>query len=149
MRYVIAITMLLFCVSAVGADQSIQLNGLSHHFVDAKGYDFREFNYGLGYTREFDVGESYVGETHQQISVGYYRNSFDNDTFYAAYGRAWQLTDDLSVSLNVSVMTGYEDRFRHNVGELTPVVFPALEYKRVRMTITPQVVAMSFNIIEW
>ena len=57
----------------------LTLSGLSHHFQPDRR-DWREANPGVGFEREFD-GTPWVA------TAGYFRNSYDRNTFYV--GGRW------------------------------------------------------------
>ncbi|KVP96488.1 hypothetical protein WJ97_11400 [Burkholderia ubonensis] len=79
---------------------------VSHHFNVHKRYN--ENNYGLGYR---------FG--HADVIVGYYRNSDDKNSVYAAYEARWKLIDNLHLGVIAGAVTGYKVA-------MTPMLLPEL-----------------------
>lgn len=68
---------------------------LSRHIDTTK--QFNESNQGIGYR----FGDS-------DVIVGYFRNSLDRDSVYAAYEARWQLGGPLQVGVAAGAVTGYK-----------------------------------------
>lgn len=79
---------------------------LSRHIGTAE--QFNESNHGIGYR----FGDS-------DVIVGYFRNSLDRDSLYAAYEARWQLWGPLQVGVAAGLATGYKYA-------VTPVLTPEL-----------------------
>ena len=108
----------LGCATASASDWLV-LSGASYHFRDRE--DYRADNPGVGWERREDL----IPVTWM---AGYYRNSYDRDTFYA--GGRWEPLDfgALKLGVFVGLASGY----------WTPVValpMASVEYKRVGFNI--------------
>jgi len=100
MKSYLILILALLAPPAWGTDYLI-LNAGSHHFnreVVARQH-LREINPGLGYDHEEDV---------RRYSLGFYRNSYGDDSFYAftSYLPVHRLSGDLG--LFGGIVTGYE-----------------------------------------
>lgn len=111
MRHKLAIALLLgvLAAPAYSGEHWVTTGFLSHH---AKG-EYRENNYGIGYEFHKD-GRSY--------HVGYYRNSLDRDSVYAAVGfRIFDLGRSATLGVIVGAASGY------NLA-ITPIALPVIEW---------------------
>ncbi|KVP16875.1 hypothetical protein [Burkholderia ubonensis] len=79
---------------------------VSHHINVHKRYN--ENNYGMGYR----FGQA-------DVMVGYYRNSDDKNSVYAAYEARWKLTNNLQLGVIAGGVTGYKIA-------VTPLLLPEL-----------------------
>ena len=89
-------------------DYYLDINGKSKHLgTDEK---FNEFNYGAGLTAEYG---------NNLATMGYYKNSLNNDSFYAGYGMKKRFGYDpyLDIGILAGGVTGYEDT-------ITPLMLP-------------------------
>jgi hypothetical protein len=99
-------------------DTAVLTGFYSHHFTNnekkwaAPRSGFREQNYGVGL--RFGGG----------FAVGYYRNSLDNDSIFAAYEWQWKLfgSDYFRVGLIAGGVSGYKE-------PVAPLVVPELIVK--------------------
>ena len=82
-----------------------------YHNEQGEKQKFNEKNWGIGYTQLRDITEVLGADLRLGGSVGYYNNSYDEDSFYAAgQGElAYKLHKDwtLSAGLMLGAVTGY------------------------------------------
>ena len=83
----------------------LDINGKSKHFGGEQEYN--ETNPGVGITRE--TVDDYVVKA---LMAGYYKNSFNNPSYYLGGHLARRFGDDYYADLGVSggLITGYEDK---------------------------------------
>ncbi len=90
----------------------LNVNGLSKHFDDGNsppGDRRNEINTGLGLTCPLKG----VGNWHDEIEGGFYKNSHFTHSFYAAYGIYYPLNSVLLAGLRNIIATGYPtDNYR-------------------------------------
>ncbi len=87
---------LLACASTASADTYITTHGVSYH--GNRSEKWNEANHGLGI--EHTLGDG-------GLIAGYYRNSYDKDTFYAGYAYRPLQMKYLRAGIMVAAATGY------------------------------------------
>ena len=112
---------LAFSLASMGGAQAAELlsfGGGSLHFERDLGHN--EFNYGLGYERDWDDDISW--------SVGVYKNSIRRAAFYSlANWYPWSLGSGFRAGISGGLMTGYHQ---------SPVIgtlMPTLEWRGERL----------------
>lgn len=108
---------------------SVLLTVGSVHLVDG---DFNEFNYGVGI--EAPVSECLT------VNGGYYRNSYDENTFYVSAATHWKISENWKWGLEFGAGTGYQKNGHPFMGGAT------LSYKRVKILAAPEVVGLQLRI---
>ena len=107
----------------------LQTGFLSYHLNRDQAHTrhFREQNYGIGFEHKLSEDSS--------LSIGYYRNSLDRNSFYAGYN--WSPINAGAVKLGVigGVISGYPAL---NKGGAFPMLLPvaSLEGKAVGINLT-------------
>lgn len=116
----------------------LDINGISKHFGPERDDPrLQEHNLGLGVTREDDWKS-----LKRKLMLGYYNNSFDEDTAYIGAGLSKQFGDDYYAQLGgvIGALTGYDDKpiplvaptltlGKKNLGRLNMMYAPKFEDK--------------------
>ncbi len=125
-NFVGALALLCFCGAAqaeflerIDLRPAVASGFASHHLNTNR--KFNEDNTGIGYR----FGRA-------DVLVGYYRNSHNKDSFYAAYEAQWQVVKHLRVGVLAGAVSGYG----HTA--LRPLVLPEVvgEYRGVELAVT-------------
>ncbi|MBX9938322.1 MAG: hypothetical protein K2Y32_03685 [Candidatus Obscuribacterales bacterium] len=105
-------------------DTWLQLGALSYH--QNREANYRETNYGIGILRRLDDQSAFA--------VGYYRNSLDKDSFYAAYHYTPYELGPVKLGMQVGAISGYKAL----KGLPTPMLLPlaTIEGKHIAADIT-------------
>lgn len=110
-----AINLLGLLLMPLGSNAKLYLdiNGMSKHLNTEQ--EFKEVNQGLGITAE-QVEKKLV----RAVQAGYYRNSKDEDSFYAAIQLMKRFGNKIYGDIGVTAggLTGYEE---YGFGKVTPV----------------------------
>lgn len=113
---------------AIPSKNWLQTGFMSYHLDRKQTHErnFREQNYGIGIEHKLSENSS--------ISAGYYRNSIDKDSFYAAYAYQPLKVGPVKVGAMAGVVTGYH----LNNGGPIPMVLPlaSIEGKRMGVNLT-------------
>lgn len=98
---------------------SALVSGFVSHHINTK-HDYNEDNYGVGYR---------FGKT--DVIVGYYKNSNERDSVYAAYEARWHLTKNLQAGFIAGGVTGYKY-------DVVPFVLPelVLQVRGIELAVT-------------
>jgi len=89
--------------------------------------DFNEKNYGVGIRHYINTEE----EANKYITVGGYRNSEYNQTYYAGVGWEWPIGNDFQLGVVTGLITGY------SLGDVLPYVVPIIKYKNISLVVAP------------
>lgn len=115
-------------IQAVPSKNWLQTGFMSYHLDRQQTHErnFREQNYGIGLEHKLSENSS--------LSVGYYRNSIDKDSFYAAYAYQPLKAGPVKIGAMAGVVTGYP----LNNGGPIPMVLPlaSIEGKRMGVNLT-------------
>jgi hypothetical protein len=142
----ISLSCLLLCGSCSAqaldwcAQPELNVNGLSKHFdsnerlpVDERN----EVNTGLGLTCALKG----VGNWRDEIEAGFYKNSHDMTSFYAAYGIYYPLNAVIFAGLRNIIATGYKtERYRTGVvaGPLPTIKFEVSSALSLNLSVLPK-----------
>lgn len=114
--------------NAAGAAELVTVGGASYHFERDLGHN--EFNYGLGYERDWDENISW--------SVGVYKNSIRRATFYGlANWYPWTLGAGFRAGLSGGLMTGYHKS--PVIGTLMPTLEWRGEHLAAQLYVVPTI----------
>jgi Antimicrobial peptide resistance and lipid A acylation protein PagP. len=113
---------------AVPGRNWLQTGFMSYHLDRQQTHErnFREQNYGIGLEHKLSENSS--------VSVGYYRNSIDKDSYYAAYAYQPLKAGPVKIGALAGVVTGYP----LNNGGPIPMLLPlaSIEGKRMGVNLT-------------
>jgi hypothetical protein len=94
--------------------KELNIGGFSYHFDEstnyAKKYGYNETNYTLGLTCKLNG----LGMFNDDFEIGVVKNSFNENSFYVAYGIYYPINNSFSIGLRNIVATGYEEA-KHNI----------------------------------
>ena len=112
------------------AVKTISINLLTKHYASPERYNmkaFNEDNVGVG----FDLA---VPDSQHTYLVGYYRNSFNKNSVYAAKNFLLKQYRDLELTLAAGLVSGYHNH---------PVLLaPAVKYKNLRASLVGEAFAL-------
>jgi hypothetical protein len=110
-------TLLAFSAPAM-AETAIHAGGYSYHVA-------------TGHKNDYNDWHRLAAFEHGSVMAGYFRNSYDRDTFLAAYGWSHQW-GNFRGAVHVGASYGYRSCYgdEGNTGRVCPVAFPSLYYTR-------------------
>lgn len=112
MRLTIILLSLMVAISA-SASTDVYIHLASKHFT---GKNQNENNLGVGvqYTKKGVTG-----------TVGTFKNSYDKQSYYLGAGKRWRIANNVTASLLVGGVTGYEE-YKGGM-KVLPIIVPQID----------------------
>lgn len=119
----ILILLVAFAMRNEAAEIKPVINGVSYHVGHAD--DFNYLNVGIG-------AHYYFGCTNY-ITLGVYKNSESDISYYAGYGEKYRATKKISVGYEALVVTGYA------TAPIIPAIMPTVWVNDFKFLIIPKI----------
>ena len=135
MRFLITLVfslMLFSCVPAFANDNTdvrVAIGGWSSHFPGAEDGVINETH-------------NIIGVEYKGYSAGYFKNSYDRDTFFIAKNWRWPLFENWNATASLGLNKGYRSCFGDDGdgGIICPHGYVGIEYDKYRLVHTLKVV---------
>ncbi|MDH5649664.1 MAG: hypothetical protein OEY67_08405 [Gammaproteobacteria bacterium] len=112
---------MIYPVSSLGDGLSILLNGRSWHLEKKQGVDYNETNLGTGFQYDFSGNGDHV---YPFINAGGFKDSFENNSYYAGGGLAKRFMANNSIHIDAGVTAFLMTRKDRNDGDPFPGMLP-------------------------